>query len=224
MGAALATLFLLGLLLNLTGNLTGLSPLAGVLLGILPLHVAALVVCIAGAVMAPGATLANLDLRPSPAAPPGRGLGHALTEAGKLVALFYPVSLALTWLTTLALRGLGVEVEASPFLDVFCGVRNNWQVAIAAVAALGLAPVAEEILFRLVLFESLSALKVPAAAAWGAALFAAIHYLPAAAPALFCLALLLQWARRRYGTLLVPVLVHVLFNAISVALLLAGVA
>ncbi|OPZ23550.1 MAG: CAAX amino terminal protease self- immunity [Lentisphaerae bacterium ADurb.BinA184] len=214
-GGAFALLALLSWLLRHRIAAGTLPPVAAILAGLLPIHVAAFGVCLVAAA-ASGPVLRRLDLTP----PPGLTTLGAAAAAARLVALFYPCSLLLTWLTASALQGVGVEVGVSPFVEVFCGVRNRWQMVVAAGTALVLAPLAEEVVFRLMLHEALTALRVPAAAGVGAAVFVSCHGLLPAAPALFCLALLLQWARRRHRTLLVPVLMHTLFNGLSLVLLL----
>jgi membrane protease YdiL (CAAX protease family) len=101
-------------------------------------------------------------------------------------------------------------------------VSMSWggRLAFGAVAVL-LAPVAEEVLFRGILYPAIKQAGHPRLALWGTALlFAAIHmnlvtFLPLALLAL-ALTALYEWT----NNLLAPITAHVLFNALNFATLL----
>ena len=90
-------------------------------------------------------------------------------------------------------------------------------------AAVVVAPVVEEFLFRGYLYGALRRHLGPAAGVvLNAALFAGIHlHVPSLAP-LFLFAVCLTLAYERTGSLLVPMTMHALFNALSVSLLVLG--
>jgi membrane protease YdiL (CAAX protease family) len=98
----------------------------------------------------------------------------------------------------------------------------GWRLAFGAAAVL-LAPVAEEMLFRGILYPTIKQAGHPWLALWGTALlFAAVHtnlvtFVPLAALALVLTALY-EWT----NNLLAPIMAHVLFNALNFAALLVA--
>ncbi|MFA9445019.1 lysostaphin resistance A-like protein [Egicoccus sp. AB-alg6-2] len=97
---------------------------------------------------------------------------------------------------------------------------------LAIVAAVVMAPLLEEVAFRGVLFQGLKR-KV---GLWPAALvsglvFAAVHVevtQPLYSAGLLTLGVALAWSLHRFGSLIVPIAAHAVFNAISVGLTLLG--
>lgn len=89
------------------------------------------------------------------------------------------------------------------------------RVAFGAVAVV-LAPVAEEVLFRGILYPAVKRLGFPKLALWGTSLlFAVIHFnLPTVLP-LLLLALALTWLYEKTGNLLAPIAAHMTFNALN---------
>ncbi len=95
----------------------------------------------------------------------------------------------------------------------------TWAVISAAVVA----PLIEELLFRGVLYIGMRKLiGVHGAAIGSGLLFAAIHYSVAAFPPLLLLGVLLAYSFERTRNLLVPIAFHVVFNAINLSMLAAG--
>ena len=83
-----------------------------------------------------------------------------------------------------------------------------------------LAPVAEEFIFRGVLFPFVKQLGWPKLAWFGVSfLFALIHGAPDIFIPLFVLALGLTWLYEKTGNLLAPIAAHGLFNAANLVLL-----
>lgn len=88
------------------------------------------------------------------------------------------------------------------------------------VAAIVLAPLAEELLFRGILYPSIKQAGHPRAALWGTSLaFAAIHVNLATFLPLLLLALVLTWLYETTGNLLAPITAHSLFNTLNFVLL-----
>lgn len=111
--------------------------------------------------------------------------------------------------------------------------RDRQMAPYFAVGAVLFAPVAEEIFFRGMLFQALRRhLGVWAGAIVSAGAFSLSHVnwgSPLQANLLvfvviFPLGVFLAWLFHRRGTLVVPILVHAIFNLIGVLLLLSGVA
>jgi membrane protease YdiL (CAAX protease family) len=186
-----------------------------------PLAIRLAVSCLATAVgtvfslaylIARGASLADLglgDLRPAEDLRLAVG-GLALVVA-PVLAFAYAVNL---W----------VPYE-HPIVDLLRAQRDSTALAIVAVSAVVVAPLAEELFFRRVLQGWLEK-RLPQAdggqaVGLAAAAFALAHagqglaFLP-----LFPLALVLGHLVRRTGSILPAVLLHGLFNAVSLALLL----
>jgi membrane protease YdiL (CAAX protease family) len=88
--------------------------------------------------------------------------------------------------------------------------------ATLGVAAIALAPVAEEILFRGILYPAVKQAGYPRIALWGTVLlFAAVHMNVVTFLPLAVLALLLTALYERTNNLLAPIVAHALFNALN---------
>jgi len=84
------------------------------------------------------------------------------------------------------------------------------------VVAIGIAPVAEELLFRGILYPAIKQAGFPGVALWGTSLlFAAIHVNLGIFVPLLLLALVLAQLYERTGNLLAPITAHALFNAFN---------
>lgn len=89
------------------------------------------------------------------------------------------------------------------------------------VMAVVVAPVAEEMIFRGYLYPAGKRYLGPFLSLGATSLlFAALHGHAASVPALFTLAVCLGLAYEKTGTLLVPMVMHAVFNAVSVAAIL----
>jgi len=125
-------------------------------------------------------------------------------------AVAIPLVLASQWV----LSWFGVEppsnwlvmrLRDNPRLDVWVSI---------SVLVLVVAPVAEEILFRVVLVEAFEAAELPASAALSALVFAAVHGRLDQLLGLCVLALWLYRLRMRYDSLRPAILAHAVFNAL----------
>jgi membrane protease YdiL (CAAX protease family) len=144
---------------------------------------------------------------------------------GLLVAvIFLPLGWGLQQASALVMTHLPhFKLEPQEQLPVHAlRVSASWGGRLAlGVAAVLLAPVAEEVLFRGILYPAIKQVGHPRLALWGTALlFAAIHmnlvtFLPLAVLALV-LTGLYEWT----NNLLAPITAHVLFNALNFAMLL----
>jgi membrane protease YdiL (CAAX protease family) len=89
------------------------------------------------------------------------------------------------------------------------------------VMAIVVAPVAEEMIFRGYLYPVAKRTVGPLLSLGATSLlFAALHGHAASVPALFTLAVCLGLAYEKTGSLLVPMVMHAVFNAVSVAAIL----
>ena len=96
---------------------------------------------------------------------------------------------------------------------------NPWLVTVAIVI---FAPIAEELIFRGIVFnDCLREAGRTWAYVGSAALFAAIHLSLESLLPIFLLGLARAWVYQRTGSLLAPITMHATVNGISVALALA---
>ncbi len=152
-----------------------------------------------------------------------RALGAGVTVAGVAV----PVAYGLQWLSVVALRhwgshwGYEPSVQGSVELLLHSG---TWaQSAYIFVFATLVAPVAEELLFRGILFPFIRDLGKPRLAFWGTAvLFGAMHGNLAAFLPLVFFGAMLAALYLRTGNLLAPMTAHALFNLVPFILLACG--
>jgi len=131
------------------------------------------------------------------------------------------VVLLLQGISVSVLEKLGLPPESQSAVKLLTDAKSMWTIVYLGVFAVVIAPVAEEFIFRGMLFPFLKQLGFPKLAWFGAsALFALIHLnLPTFVP-LFMLALALTWLYEWTDNLLAPITAHALFNAANFAFLL----
>ena len=119
---------------------------------------------------------------------------------------------------------LGYEEIYNPQLDFIIPEGFSWGALIGMTLTIGLLiPVAEEVIFRGVLFSWLS-VHWPA---WGvllftSALFAAVHVEPSIVAGTFFLGLACGWVVQQSGSLWPAVAIHALNNAVKVVIIYAA--
>lgn len=133
-----------------------------------------------------------------------------------------PVLLVITLLFHIVLHLLGYQTSLQDVAFAIADEPQRWMRAYFVVLAVGLAPAFEEIFFRGLLLPVLARrYGTWAALLVTAFLFAAIHgHLPSFAT-LFGLSLALGAAYIITGSLTVPIVMHALFNAITIAILIS---
>lgn len=115
------------------------------------------------------------------------------------------------------LEALGLDV-APQAAEQALAVVEPW---VAVLAIVVLAPIAEELFFRGVVFNAFLRERGPRLASIGsAALFAGIHLSIVALLPILLLGLALAWVYHRTGNLLAPIVMHAVVNGISVAIAL----
>jgi membrane protease YdiL (CAAX protease family) len=145
----------------------------------------------------------------------------ALLTAVLFIMLMLPVVLSLQWTSVNVLERLGLPTENEAAVKLLANANSGWTILYLGVFAVGIAPVAEEFIFRGTLFPFVKQLGFPKFAWVGVSfLFALIHLnLPTFVP-LFVFALALTWLYERTDNLLAPITAHALFNAVNLAMLL----
>jgi len=128
------------------------------------------------------------------------------------------------WVTLEWLKGFWPDLAPQDSVKMFLENSHLGTRVIMAVAAVIVAPLVEETVFRDFVYGVVQRLTDTIfAAIVSSALFALAHFHLGSAVPLFVLALGFVGAYERTGSLLVPMLMHALFNGISlVALILIG--
>jgi membrane protease YdiL (CAAX protease family) len=150
--------------------------------------------------------------------------GWQLVRALGLALLVFAIVLPSAWLLQFvsikALTRLGWSPESQFAVRLFENTKSWWSRGYLAVFAIVLAPVAEEFIFRGVLYPFSKQLGWPKLAFVSTSfLFALIHLDAATFIPLFALALALTWLYEITDVLLAPILVHMLFNAANLTML-----
>ncbi len=152
---------------------------------------------------------------------PPRKVRNLAAVAAACLAFQVPLAV-VSWAWILFLSSLGHRPELQPALGLYidaCG-RGDWTgVALIGAGAAVFAPLAEELLFRGLIFGLFKKRLGPTAAVvLASALFALIHLLPEVIFPIFLVGLVLNWVYLRTGSLAYTILFHMLFNAGTLAL------
>lgn len=149
------------------------------------------------------------------------GLGHGL-------AAFVVLNVGLAALFTLLAGLLGAELPEVQ--ETIREVITDPDVAIAGIIyAVAIATVVEEVFFRGLLFQALRRLGRWPAIGISGLVFGLAHYQPDNPVGwlytfivMFAFGMYLAWAFDRYRHLVVPLLMHIVFNAFALVLILRG--
>ncbi len=152
---------------------------------------------------------------------PGLGMGLLLALGCLPVVLM--VALPLQYVSGMALTKIGLTPHNQRAVDLLLTTQSPAELVYFVFFAVVIAPVAEEFLFRAVLYP-LARDRGWKATAWlGVSfLFALIHFDAAIFIPLFVLALVLTWLYEKTTCLAAPILLHASFNAANLLLLLAA--
>ena len=145
---------------------------------------------------------------------------RALWLGALAAVVFLCVGLLLQSVSVQVLERLHLQAKEQTVVEVL-QTSGSWpnRLVIGAAAIL-LAPLAEEMLFRGILYPAIKQAGFPRLALWGTALaFGAVHVNLASFVPLTVLALLLTWLYEKTGNLLAPIVTHSLFNALNFVLL-----
>jgi membrane protease YdiL (CAAX protease family) len=146
----------------------------------------------------------------------GPELKKSLMLAVGVLAVSLPVVWLLQGVSGIALEKIGVPAENQRAVEIFLGIKSSWVRVSFGIFAVVIAPVAEEFVFRGMLYPFVKQLGSPRAALFGvSALFAAIHFDAGTFVPLFALALVLTWLYEMTDNLLAPIAAHSLFNGIN---------
>lgn len=145
----------------------------------------------------------------------------AMVALGVAVGIGVAIVSYVVNIVVVVLVGVEEPVQQQLLQDALAGGLPLLLVGLLAVV---IAPFAEEVIFRGVLFRALAdRINLPVGLVLSAAIFAVIHIevlasQPFALVGLFTIGFLLAWAYHLTGNLTVPIVGHAVFNAISLGL------
>lgn len=140
------------------------------------------------------------------------------------IAVALPVALVgIGGLISLLVKRLGIDLQPQAAVELVKNTKSPLELVVLGFAAVVLAPVAEEVLFRGVLFTALRQRGYEVGAWLGTSvLFAVIHGNVAALLPLMFLAVVFAWLYVRTGNLLASITAHCVFNGLNFWLLVAS--
>lgn len=137
-----------------------------------------------------------------------------------VICLLPVVAWLLQYLSVNTLTRIGWQPGNETAVTVLNSARSWWLRVYLCVFTVLIGPVAEEFIFRGLLYPFLKQHSRPWLAWFGVSLlFALIHWDAATFVALFVLALALTWLYERTDSLLAPITAHAFFNAVNLVLL-----
>lgn len=148
----------------------------------------------------------------------GRKLWLALLFGAFVAVIMIPMAGILQMVSGSILDRLGVHPAPEVAVTLLQNAGSIWQRVYLGIFAIVLAPVAEEFVFRGVLYPVIKQAGFPRLALFGVnALFAIIHLDATIFLPLFVLALAFTWLYETTDSLLAPIVAHALFNAANLA-------
>jgi uncharacterized protein len=148
-----------------------------------------------------------------------RDLPKAIGLGALAVGLFLPVGWGLMNVSVTVMQKFGIEPSLQLAMQALKNSSSPMELIAMGIATIILAPIAEETLFRGVLYPVIKQHGFPRAALWGTSLvFALIHRNVATFVPLLLLALLLVWLYEKTDNLLAPIAAHATFNAVNFAM------
>jgi membrane protease YdiL (CAAX protease family) len=149
------------------------------------------------------------------------GLGRALSLAMLAGLVILICALELGWLAGEILNRLGGSPQVQETVQIMQSTEAPARQVFYGVVAILMVPVAEEMLFRGLLYPTVKQIGCPRLALWGTSiLFAASHVNLMAFVPLIYVAVMLTLLYEETNNLLAPILAHSLFNAANFFLLL----
>ena len=129
--------------------------------------------------------------------------------------------LVLKYISEIVLQKMGWTVNEQDAVTMFTDANSLWLRMYLGLYAVVVAPMAEEFIFRGLLFSAAKRAGWPKFAWLGVSfLFALMHHNAPTFVPLFVFALALTWLYEKTEGLLAPMVTHSLFNTVNLALLL----
>ena len=134
--------------------------------------------------------------------------------------LVLPAVLFLHFASQMFLKTIGVSEPAQQAVQMVSQATHPLELALQGISVIMLAPVAEELIFRGIIYNTTKQITSRTAAViLSAVLFAAVHGQWALVLPLMGLSVALAWVYERSGTIIAPILLHASFNAVNFALI-----
>lgn len=151
------------------------------------------------------------------------GLGMAWVRDGTAWGIGGALAiLALAAVNGIVLQAVGAD---QPQIDAFRWLEDrSWdEFLLVGIGVAFVAPIVEELFFRGYVFNAYLTEKGAGAAYLGSSLiFGVVHGLPSLFVAIFGMGLVLAFLYRRTGTIIAPIVAHVVNNGVALVALLAG--
>ena len=148
-----------------------------------------------------------------------RDVPKAIGLGAVVIGVFLPIGWGLMNVSVAVMKKFGIEPSLQLAMQALKNSGSTADFVALGIATIILAPIAEETLFRGVLYPAIKQYGFPRAALWGtSALFALIHFNVAIFLPLLLLALLLVWLYEKTDNLLAPIAAHATFNAVNFAM------
>ena len=145
-----------------------------------------------------------------------KGWPTSLLLALAVIVVVFPIAEVLASVSSLILAKLGIPFQEEEAVVLVTGAKAFWMKAYLAFFTVVMAPVAEEFIFRGVLYTFIKQMGYPKLALFGvSAAFALIHGSAPLALSLFVLALVLTWLYEKTDNLLASIMTHSLFNFVG---------
>lgn len=149
-----------------------------------------------------------------------RPIGHAVLLGLSTALVFLPAAMVLQDVSLRLLEFFHFSTPLEPAVAEFDKATSWASRAYLVFFAVVLAPIAEEIFFRGILYTAIKQSGYPRLALWGSAfIFAFIHLTLAIFVPLVLLSLVLIWLYEKTDNLLAPITAHAVFNGINVVLM-----
>lgn len=143
-----------------------------------------------------------------------------LLLAVTVLAAALPVMFGLKTISVIAMQKMGWSVDDQRAVEMFSSVNAGWMRVYLGFFAIVIAPVAEEFVFRGILYSTAKKLGWPTFGWVGASLlFAIVHFNAPIFLPLLVLALALTWLYEKTEGLFAPIMAHSLFNAVNILIL-----
>ncbi len=149
-----------------------------------------------------------------------RSLGRAILIGLVVGVNAVPIAWALQSLWALALKSFKLPLQEQEAVQILRATNGLGSRAVLGLAAIVIAPLAEEILFRGLMYPAIKQAGFRRAAVWiTSLLFAAIHVNLATFFPLTILAIALIWVYEKTDNLAAPIVAHSFFNAANFVML-----
>ena len=147
----------------------------------------------------------------------------AVKESLYLLAGLLPAIWAVTWHWKFTMQKLEIPFSEQQELLQIVDFTDPAEVALLIMMSVIIIPVVEELIFRRILFGEISrTCGFNASGFITSGIFSAVHGYLAGAPGLFIGGIAFQWCNSRSGNLTSSIILHAMFNAVSLVFCLTS--